>query len=345
MSGSSLKYLASICFSEGNRKNEIDHAAQVVARQAGIKLLEVAPNRGRNRTHLFFRVEANKFAAAIENIISALPEVLVLDQLAADVHGLLQSMTIFPANCRQLKTAASFTKKIAGIVAKQFDVPVFLYGNAAMEHRRAFSHYRMLDREKLAANLSQAEWQPDFGPAEAHPTLGCLFFGARLLPVNVEMHFEGDEIGFWENLLQHRDNSVNPVQRSLFEPEIAPDHPKIAEKRPFLENLQTFVDDLPDPKRIRIWCHIADYQKSPLHAVISTFRDIGSLAGMPYLGGRIIGFIPGEILLTGPGSTKAFAAVDDNVLQTMQKTVEDWQLNVIDQFVAKRQVVDSYLVD
>ena len=78
----------------------------------------------------------------------------------------------------------------AAEVAARFDLPTYLYAEAAgRRERQHLDRVRREGFEGLAARLRAPEWAPDHGPTRPHPTAGAAAFGARgpLIAFNVNL--------------------------------------------------------------------------------------------------------------------------------------------------------------
>jgi glutamate formiminotransferase/glutamate formiminotransferase/formiminotetrahydrofolate cyclodeaminase len=75
----------------------------------------------------------------------------------------------------------------ADLIARELEIPVFLYGALAGGRTRA--ELRRGGRLELARRMRANELEPDFGPREPHPTAGATLVAARppLVAFNVEL--------------------------------------------------------------------------------------------------------------------------------------------------------------
>ncbi len=83
--------------------------------------------------------------------------------------------------------AAAEALVLADLLAEQLGVPVFLYGILAGGRSRA--QLRRGGPAELARRIAASELQPDFGPAQLHPTAGAVLVAARppLVAFNIEL--------------------------------------------------------------------------------------------------------------------------------------------------------------
>jgi glutamate formiminotransferase/glutamate formiminotransferase/formiminotetrahydrofolate cyclodeaminase len=76
---------------------------------------------------------------------------------------------------------------VADLLARELDLPVFLYGVLAGGRTRA--QLRRGGRAELQRRIAAGELEPDFGPPRLHPTAGATLVAARapLVAFNLEL--------------------------------------------------------------------------------------------------------------------------------------------------------------
>ena len=96
-----------------------------------------------------------------------------------------------------MEEAIELSKKVAAKVAELYNFPVFLYEKSATApHRENLASVRKGEFEGMAEKIKLPEWQPDFGPAERHPTAGTVAIGVRmpLVAYNINLSTDNMEI-------------------------------------------------------------------------------------------------------------------------------------------------------
>jgi glutamate formiminotransferase len=91
----------------------------------------------------------------------------------------------------------ALAKDVAAQVTERFQIPVFLYEEAATApHRRNLADIRRGEFEGLSGKLAQPEWQPDFGGPAPHPSFGATVMGARepLVAYNINLNTTNLEV-------------------------------------------------------------------------------------------------------------------------------------------------------
>jgi glutamate formiminotransferase len=94
--------------------------------------------------------------------------------------GSLDVMPFVPLRGASMRAAVEIAWRVGRTLARDFELPVFFYGEAALvPARRELPAVRGRGYETLAERLSGPAWTPDAGPARAHPSAGAAIVGAR----------------------------------------------------------------------------------------------------------------------------------------------------------------------
>ena len=89
----------------------------------------------------------------------------------------------------------ALARDTAAEVASRFEIPVFLYEEAAATPaRRNLEDVRRGEFEGLAAKMASPDWAPDFGPARPHPTAGAIVIGARMPLIAYNINLATDRL-------------------------------------------------------------------------------------------------------------------------------------------------------
>jgi glutamate formiminotransferase len=83
----------------------------------------------------------------------------------------------------------ALARDVAAAIARRFDLPVFLAGDAAADPRRSLAELRRGGVAMLRARLDEGELVPDFGPHRLHGTAGATVVAVRdfLIAYNVAL--------------------------------------------------------------------------------------------------------------------------------------------------------------
>jgi glutamate formiminotransferase len=175
--------------SEGRR-------AEVVARLAaaasapGVRLLDVSSDPDHNRSVLTLAGEPADLIGGLLALYEAALAAIDLRRHEG-VHpriGAVDVVPFVPLGDAPMALAAATARRLAAEVGRRFELPVYLYEEAAARpERRSLASIRRGGFAGLASKLADPLWAPDHGPARPHPSAGATVIGARffLIACNV----------------------------------------------------------------------------------------------------------------------------------------------------------------
>lgn len=174
-----------------------------------------------------------------------------------------------------MEEAVALSKEVGEQIAALYNVPVFLYEkSASAPHRENLAAVRKGEFEGMAEKIKLPEWQPDFGPAERHPTAGTVAVGARMPLVAY---------------------NVNLGTANL---EIASD---IAKKIRFigggLRYCKAMGVELKERGITQVSINMTDYTRTALYRAFELVKVEARRYGVPVVGSEIIGLVPMEALI------------------------------------------------
>lgn len=180
-------------FSEGNDLNIIKQITDAIESVEGVKLLNVDPGKATNRTVVTLVGEPQAVVDAAFKGIAKAAELIDMTKHKGE-HPRMGATDVCPfipvANISMEETAM-WSKKLGERVGKELDIPVYLYEEAqAAKKRSNLSIIRAGEYEGFSKKIKQAEWKPDFGPAELPLKHGATVIGARdfLIAYNVNLN-------------------------------------------------------------------------------------------------------------------------------------------------------------
>ena len=177
--------------SEGRRLRVVDAIASAVASVPGAALLDRSSDATHNRSVLTLAGDAAAFERAMPLLFAA-----ALRDIDLRVHsgahprlGAVDVVPFVPIRNATMAECVALAKRVAQDIASRFELPVFLYEEAASsDERRNLANIRRGEFEGLAARFA-AGWVPDYGPARPHPSAGATVVGARppLIAFNINL--------------------------------------------------------------------------------------------------------------------------------------------------------------
>ena len=261
--------------SEGRRQDVLDACARAV-RGAGVHLLDVKPDASHNRTVYTFAGERNAVKAAALALFAEATRAIDLRAHSGEHPrvGAVDVMPFVPIEGVTMADCVTLAREVAADVAGKYDVPVFLYEEAATNPaRRNLEDIRRGEFEGLAAKMQEAEWKPDFGPAHPHPSAGASVIGARMALIAYNV-----------NLATNRLDVAKKIAAA------------IRQSSGGLRFVKAMGIDLADRGIVQVSINLTNYEKTPVFRVFELVKREAARYGVAVLESEIIGLVPAAAL-------------------------------------------------
>ena len=264
-------------FSEGRDLQKIDRIVAPFRGRQGVKLLDYSNDEDHNRLVVTVVGEPEPLRDAVLEAIGVAVQLIDLNRHQGQHPrmGAVDVVPFIPIRNVTMEEAVALSKEVGAEVAKRYNLPVFLYEkSASAPHRENLAAVRKGEFEGMAEKIKLPECQPDFGPAERHPTAGTVAIGARM------------------PLVAYNINLSTP---SL---EIAHD---IAKKIRFigggLRYCKAMGVELKDRGITQVSINMTDYTRTALYRAFELVRIEARRYGVSIVGSEIIGLVPMEALI------------------------------------------------
>lgn len=264
-------------FSEGRDLGKIEKIIEPFRAKQGVKLLDYSNDEDHNRLVVTVVGEPEALKAAL---LEAIGQAVALIDLThhSGQHprmGAVDVVPFIPIKGCTMEEAVALSKEVGEQIVALYNVPVFLYEkSASAPHRENLAAVRKGEFEGMAEKIKLPEWQPDFGPAERHPTAGTVAVGARMPLVAY---------------------NVNLGTANL---EIASD---IAKKIRFigggLRYCKAMGVELKERGITQVSINMTDYTRTALYRAFELVKVEARRYGVPVVGSEIIGLVPMEALI------------------------------------------------
>lgn len=264
-------------FSEGRDLEKIEKIIEPFRARQGVKLLDYSNDEDHNR--LVVTVVGEPEALKVV-LLEAIGQAVTLIDLTchSGQHprmGAVDVVPFIPIKGCTMEEAVALSKAVGEQVAALYNVPVFLYEkSASAPQRENLAAVRKGEFEGMAEKIKLPEWQPDFGPAERHPTAGTVAVGARMPLVAY---------------------NVNLGTANLA---IASD---IAKKIRFigggLRYCKAMGVELKERGITQVSINMTDYTRTALYRAFELVKVEARRYGVPVVGSEIIGLVPMEALI------------------------------------------------
>jgi glutamate formiminotransferase len=180
-------------FSEGRRPEVVDEIVRAIGQIDGVTLLDHSRDETHNRSVVTFAGAAEPVVRAATAAVGRAIQLIDMEQHTG-AHpriGAVDVIPFVPLGGTRIEECVDLARRFGEQIAKLFDIPVYLYGEAALRpERRRLADVRRGQYEGLKAELGvNPERDPDYGPHHLHPRGGAVAVGARkpLIAFNVNL--------------------------------------------------------------------------------------------------------------------------------------------------------------
>jgi glutamate formiminotransferase len=263
--------------SEGRRAEVIDAAVTALKAVPGLRVLDVQSDKDHNRSVLTLVGDE----ASLKQGLLALFEVAT-SRIDLRSHqgehprvGAVDVVPFIPIEGASMKDCVALARDVGQAVAERFQVPVFLYEEAASApHRRNLEDVRRGQFEALAERMRDPLWKPDFGPAEPHPSAGAVVVGARMPLIAYNINLGTADVEIARRIAKAIRQSSGGYR--------------------FVKAMGVMLEER---NLAQVSINMTDYKKTPLFRVFETVRSEAARYGVSVVGSEIVGLVPSEALI------------------------------------------------
>lgn len=316
-------------FSEGRNQQVIEAIAAAIGECRGCTLLDVDPGRSTNRTVYTFVGDPE---AVVEGALAAAR--VARRHIDMRGHqgehprmGALDVCPFVPVSGVSMAECVAIAEEFAGRLAKELQVPVYLYEEAARrEERRRLADIREGEYEGLAGKLTDARWLPDYGPAVFVPEWGATITGARMFLIAYNVNILGTA------------NQAHRIALNLRETGRGDGQPG---RLPAVQGMGWYVKEY---QMAQVTVNLTNYRTTPIHVLFEEVKKEAALLGIGVAGSEIVGLAPREALLAAAD----YYLSRENIFlyreeQKIRLAIERLGLNSIAPFIPAKRVIE-YLV-
>jgi glutamate formiminotransferase / 5-formyltetrahydrofolate cyclo-ligase len=264
--------------SEGRRADVVQAITGAVASIAGVRLLDASSDAAHNRSVLTMAGDAAPLKAAVLALFAEAARRIDLRTHRGEHPrlGAVDVVPFVPIEGVTMADCVALARDVGSEVAARFDIPVFLYEEAAASpSRRNLEDIRRGEFEGLAAKIASTDWTPDFGPSAPHPTAGASVIGARMPLIAYNINLATDRLEVAKKIaaaVRHSSGGFRYVKAM-----------GIA---------------LEDRGIVQVSMNLTNHEKTPIHRVFDAVRREAARYGVAVLESEIIGLIPESALVS-----------------------------------------------
>jgi glutamate formiminotransferase len=268
-------------FSEGRRPEVLDEIVHAIGQIDGVTLLDHSRDETHNRSVVTFAGAAEPVVRAATAAVGRAIQLIDMEKHTG-AHpriGAVDVIPFVPLGATRLEECVDLARRFGEQIAKLFDIPVYLYGEAALRpERRRLADVRRGQYEGLKAEIGlNPEREPDFGPARLHPRGGAVAVGARkpLIAFNVNLATENVDIA---KRIAH---TIRESSGGL----------------PAVQAMGVLLENPGERRYAQVSMNLVDWERTGISRVVREIRRLAAQAGTDIDHCELIGLAPTGALL------------------------------------------------
>ena len=263
--------------SEGRRAEVVEACADAVRGTAGVTLLDYSSDASHNRSVLTLAGDGPGLKQAVLALYeAALPRIDLRDHKGEHPRvGAVDVVPFVPIEGVTMEACVAVAREVAEEVAARFEIPIFLYEEAASSPaRRNLEDIRRGEFEGLAVKMANDEWRPDFGPGRPHASAGATVMGARFPLIAYNINLATDRLDVAKKIAAAIRLSSGGFR--------------------FVKAMGIRVEDR---NLVQVSMNLTNYTKTPIVRVFDLVKREAERYGVSVLESEIVGLVPSAALI------------------------------------------------
>lgn len=264
-------------FSEGRDKQKIEKIVNPFRTRSGVKLLNYSNDEDHNRLVVTVVGEPEPLKEALLEAIGVAVEVIDMTKHSGQHPrmGAVDVVPFIPIRNMEMEETIELSREVAQIIGEKYGIPVFLYEKSATApHRENLAKIRKGEFEGMAEKVHEAEWKPDFGPADRHATAGCVAVGARMPLVAYNVNLNTSDVAIADAIAK-----------------------KVRHLGGGLRFCKAMGVELTDRKVAQVSMNLTDYTKTAVYRAHEMVRMEAKRYGVEIIASEVIGLLPMAALI------------------------------------------------
>lgn len=263
--------------SEGRNLEVVEAIVDQIRTTPGCTLLDYSSDPNHNRSVITYIGDAKAVEEASVKLAKKAVELIDLTKHVGEHPrmGAVDVMPFVPIKDATNEECIELSKVVGERIAKEADLPVFLYEMSAQKPaRKNLATVRKGQFEGMAAKVQDPEWEPDFGGARIHPTGGVVAVGARPPLVAYNLNLNTSDVKVAQaiaKIIREKDGGLNNVKAMGFM--------------------------LEDRNIAQVSINMTDYRVTPLYRVTEMVKMEAKKYGVQVIGSELIGLCPMKALI------------------------------------------------
>ena len=288
-------------FSEGRDESIIKSITSVVETIEGVKLLDVDPGKATNRTVVTFVGSPEKVIEAAFLAIKKASELIDMSKHSGEHPrmGATDVCPLIPISNITIEETIEYAKKLAQRVAKELNIPTYLYEEAAAKpERRNLSTIRSGEYEGLAKKLKNPQWQPDFGEAKFNPKSGATVIGVRdfLIAYNVNLNTKSTKKANSVAFDVREQGRIKRIGDPITGEVVKDEKGNSVRETGSLKHVKAIGWFIQEFDIAQISMNLTNYKETPLHIAFEEVVKKSDERGLRVTGSEIVGMVPLKVM-------------------------------------------------
>jgi glutamate formiminotransferase len=265
--------------SEGRRLDVVERLAAAITSVPDVHLLDRTSDASHNRSVFTLAGPAGAVSDALEQLVAAAVREIDMDEHWGEHPriGAVDVIPFVPLGDTTMDEAIELARAFGTRIATRFDLPVYLYAQAALRGDRVkLADVRRGQYEGLKVEIGQNGREPDLGPARMHPSAGAVAVGARPFLIAYNINLDTADVELAKRIARRVRESGGGLPKlqangfSVEEPERGD----------------------PLPSRAQVSMNVLDFHVTPLWRVWEAVRAEAAEDGVELYESELIGLAP-----------------------------------------------------
>ena len=268
-------------FSEGRRPEVVEQIAHAVGQIEGVSVLDRTQDETHNRSVITFAGSAEPVVRAAIAAVGRALELIDMERHSG-AHpriGAVDVIPFVPLGTTRIEECVDLARRFGEQIAARFDLPVYLYGEAALRpERRRLANVRRGQYEALKEEIGTNPLRaPDYGPARLHPRGGAVAVGARKPLIAFNINLATDDLATAIKI-------ANTIRES-------------SGGMPAVQAMGVLLENSNMPPMAQVSMNLVDWERTGIAEVVREVRRLAREAGTDIDHCELIGLAPAGALL------------------------------------------------
>lgn len=263
--------------SEGRRPEVVAAIVSTLRGIDGVRVLDVQSDAAHHRSVLTLAGDREPLKQAVLLLYEEALNAIDLRSHTGE-HPRLGAVDVcpfIPIEGATMKECVDLAREVATEVASRFNLPVYLYEEAASTPaRRNLEDIRRGEFEGLGDKLQRAEWAPDFGPAIPHPSGGATVIGARMPLIAYNINLATDRLDVAKKIATAIRMSSGGFR--------------------FVKAMGIKLEER---GVVQVSMNLTNFEKTPIFRVFEVVKREAARYGVTVLESEIVGLVPSSALM------------------------------------------------